>query len=489
MAPKTSLRQSSCSPIGITLIALAAGMIVLLAATSEIREFDPDEFQHLQVAWLVASGEIPYKDFFEHHTPLYHFLISPLLSDKALITDGNAAERMVIALRWIGIVLSVGILALTYLITKMLAGRLQALFAVALMASSVVFIKKAIEIRPEQLALSLLLVSTLALALAKESNQWRWCFLLSGISTTLAVLANQKAILALPGLALTFCAVVAHRRLPVRNILQACGIIVAASVMAAIPLLWYFWSHDALGDFINSNFLIVAQWKHTSALRRLLAIVFREDILIFFLAGLGLLDCLAQERPTSMWRLAVSAPFFSMAFFMPIFPAVQYQYVLLMLPYLAILGGIGAAIAIKPLVALRSPILQFALVIPVMAVGLHALSLIADERSMRNNRTLEALRYIVERTPPDATVMTSWTPGIAFRKPAFFYLFLHPEIRFLIPEEAYASLAEGLRSRAVAPAVIEMDGNMKQLPSEILDLLMKGWEPTGVGNLWRRKTP
>jgi len=27
------------------------------------------------------------------------------------------------------------------------------------------------------------------------------------------------------------------------------------------------------------------------------------------------------------------------------------------------------------------------------------------------------------------------------------------------------------------------------LPSEILDLLMEGWEPTGIGNLWRRKTP
>jgi len=489
MASEATPRQSPCSPTGIVLVAFTIGMVVLLAATSKIREFDPDEFQHLQIAWLIASGEIPYKSFFEHHTPLYHFVISPLLSNAALITDGNAAERMVIALRWIGVVLSVGILALTYLIAKMLAGRLQALFAVALTVSSLVFIKKAIEIRPDQLALLLLLVSTLTLALARESNWWRWCFLLSGISATFAILTNQKAILALPGLALTFCAVVAQQRASARNILQACGIIVAASVITAIPLLWYFWSHDALGDFVNSNFLIVAQWKHTSAVRRLLAIVFREDILILFFAGLGLLDCLAQERPTSIWRLAVLAPFFSMALFMPIFPAVQYQYVLLMLPYLAILGGIGTAMAIKPLVALRRPIIQFALVVPVLALSVHALSLVADERSMRNSQTLETLRYVIEQTSPDSTVMTSWTPGIAFRKPAFFYLFLHPEIRFIIPEKAYASLAEGLRNRTVSPAVIEMDSNMKQLPSEILDLLMEGWEPTGIGNLWRRKTP
>jgi hypothetical protein len=32
-----------------------------------------------------------------------------------------------------------------------------------------------------------------------------------------------------------------------------------------------------------------------------------------------------------------------------------------------------------------------------------------------------------------------------------------------------------------------MDENMEQMPPEIVDVLKKGWEPTGVGNLWRRK--
>jgi hypothetical protein len=106
----------------VVLCVFIIGMIVLLARTAWVRDFDPDEFQHLEMAWLIAVGEIPYKEFFEHHVPLYHFLISPLLSNSKLITNGNAAVRLVMELRFIGVALCACILMLTYLITSKLAG-------------------------------------------------------------------------------------------------------------------------------------------------------------------------------------------------------------------------------------------------------------------------------------------------------------------------------------------------------------------------------
>ena len=39
---------------------------------------DPDESQHLHVAWLIAQGQVPYRDFWEHHLPFFHYAMAPL---------------------------------------------------------------------------------------------------------------------------------------------------------------------------------------------------------------------------------------------------------------------------------------------------------------------------------------------------------------------------------------------------------------------------
>lgn len=47
-----------------------------------------DEFEHLHASWLVSVGQIPYKDFLEHHNPLLWYLSAPfmrLFYDSAII--------------------------------------------------------------------------------------------------------------------------------------------------------------------------------------------------------------------------------------------------------------------------------------------------------------------------------------------------------------------------------------------------------------------
>ncbi|MBR5599347.1 MAG: glycosyltransferase family 39 protein [Alphaproteobacteria bacterium] len=39
-----------------------------------------DEFEHLHASWLVSIGQIPYKDFFEHHHPLLWYISAPIVS-------------------------------------------------------------------------------------------------------------------------------------------------------------------------------------------------------------------------------------------------------------------------------------------------------------------------------------------------------------------------------------------------------------------------
>ena len=65
---------------------LAPGMLAALVAlawssgsgSSINRRIDPDESQHLHVAWLLTQGQVPYRDFWEHHLPFFHYAMAPL---------------------------------------------------------------------------------------------------------------------------------------------------------------------------------------------------------------------------------------------------------------------------------------------------------------------------------------------------------------------------------------------------------------------------
>ena len=59
----------------VTLAGLVIMRLVYLRNTHVIY----DEFQHLHAAYLVALGQTPYIDFFEHHTPLFYYLAAPFL--------------------------------------------------------------------------------------------------------------------------------------------------------------------------------------------------------------------------------------------------------------------------------------------------------------------------------------------------------------------------------------------------------------------------
>ena len=60
------------------LAALVALAVVLRIGVLLNRRIDPDESQHLHVAWLITEGQVPYRDFWEHHLPFFHYAMAPL---------------------------------------------------------------------------------------------------------------------------------------------------------------------------------------------------------------------------------------------------------------------------------------------------------------------------------------------------------------------------------------------------------------------------
>ncbi|MBI2962842.1 MAG: glycosyltransferase family 39 protein [Deltaproteobacteria bacterium] len=74
--------------------ALLAVQLVLRAALVLRQRFDSDEPQHLHVAWAWTQGLVPYRDFFDNHTPLFHLLMAPLAAAAGERADILIAMRL-----------------------------------------------------------------------------------------------------------------------------------------------------------------------------------------------------------------------------------------------------------------------------------------------------------------------------------------------------------------------------------------------------------
>ncbi len=88
---------------------VAVGVLVQIHDFASTRFLTIDEFQWGHVTWLVAEGQVPYRDFYEHHLPFGYVLHSKLLGDdtsfvvRALRLRQIAFGYMVIALAVLGL--------------------------------------------------------------------------------------------------------------------------------------------------------------------------------------------------------------------------------------------------------------------------------------------------------------------------------------------------------------------------------------------------
>ncbi len=61
-----------------SLFLLGFGMLIIYKAAVDYG-FVWDQTEHLHAAYLVSIGQVPYKDFFEHHHPLLWYLLAPVV--------------------------------------------------------------------------------------------------------------------------------------------------------------------------------------------------------------------------------------------------------------------------------------------------------------------------------------------------------------------------------------------------------------------------
>jgi hypothetical protein len=205
-------------------------LALVWVGTALNKTINADESQHLQAAWLVAGGAVPFADFWEHHMPLLYYALAPLTrwvgESPAIYLAGRA--------------LMVGLAALALGLVFGLGRRLStgaAVGAVAALAFLPRFVEHASEVRPDVPALVAWLAGLLALVRWRETGAPAWLWR-TGVLVGLALSFTLKTVYAAPGLAVAI-ALAERARGPgaAARTLGAWGRVVAGAGVPVLALL------------------------------------------------------------------------------------------------------------------------------------------------------------------------------------------------------------------------------------------------------------
>src|SRR5579863_1096552 len=124
-SPEETGWDAGCWFLLAAIVALFLARLPLMA----VRVFDNDEFEHAHAAWSVFRGLLPYRDFFEHHTPWYYFTLSPFFHWFRVAESFDSARHFLIVGRLLSLALTVLSVVLLFFVGRMGASRRVGLFA------------------------------------------------------------------------------------------------------------------------------------------------------------------------------------------------------------------------------------------------------------------------------------------------------------------------------------------------------------------------
>jgi 4-amino-4-deoxy-L-arabinose transferase-like glycosyltransferase len=451
-------------------LAATAGFFAALIPVLPRRIFDHDEFEHAHAAWLMWKGMVPYKDFFEHHTPWYYYALRPLFNWFEVDASFDGARHFLVAGRALSLLVTAVSLVLVYRIGRRWADRGVGLVAALLLLTQPVFFQKAVELRPDVLALPFFLAGLLALLRALEPRAEApgpalgW-FIGAGLAVGAAAMCTQKMLFVLPGTfaGLGLWALTAGPRTSARLRARILAIVVFGLALG-VPLLltWAaFARHGAGHEFIRNNFLLNAGWKHfaTRQLRKVLLTSAPVLALAAFEMKVSLTGFFrsTERRYADLLLTCLPVALFAE---LPFVPAAHRQYYMMPMPILCLFAA-RALFTLAERARARGRSTQFTRALPLLAV-LPLISLIG-ELADSNRAQLAQLRTVFERTAPSDLVMDGWQGMGVFRPHAFYYYFLHEETRAMLPPARFDAFLDDLESGRVRPKLIALDSNLRAL--------------------------
>jgi hypothetical protein len=532
-------------PVYVTLTLFIFSPYIWRLWVLEKRGFDQDEFEHLHNVWCIFNGMVPYRDFFESHTPWFHYLFASFLGFYNVDTSVREAFAFIFFARRTMWLFTGAILLLTFWLGKLWRNALVGLIGTLFLINTEHFLTSTLEFRPDLLSTffwlgCLIMVFRGIKAQQPEASWTRWQFAWSGVFLGAAIMANQKVLLALPWftIAMSFYVLGSsgreNRLVRVPNIAYQ----VTGFSFPIILTVAYFYLQNGLGEFVYYNFFYtqVMRKLRETPLRGLYELIYQNPYLIFF-GGTGLvlqLSSFFRRLPISLEDLVLFLNCVGLIAGLFLIPP-NVQYYLLFLPLMALFASVTLVNCLDKLTTLRAqmPVSQWTILVAVgslpvlvalvmicrpyvagfwfgalliaiflifvnaqrlaLSIFLVCLSLPPQMRTYatlansRNTAQLDGIRYVIENTKPTETVMDGFSGSGVFRPHAYFYYTLEYHTRSMLEATEWDDLLKGLQNGRISPTLIIFDKELRALPVAITAFLTDHYQPVGEGEIWRRR--
>ncbi len=462
---------------------IVLGIFILFAAlTAAFHPLNHDEIEHIHSAWNIQQGLRPYADFFEHHHPLFWYLLVPVLWIFGETTAAILASRFLM-------------LGLTLLMARTVAALAARIFrtpsapllSVLVLFSHVLFVTAGIQVRPDVPQVLLILVAILEMVKFEEDGQPRR-LVAAAILSSLAFVFLQKALLFLVPAAAAWLWRRRDPRAPRagRRTIAAC----AAAFLAPVGFLLTFQAATgAFPDYFASNWLFNLNRGSVASPLSFFLVTLIENpihyIMIINISGLALLG---------HWRRRIPAFLPAVIFVSGLIPFLvgspYTQYFLLPSALLAVLGGGFLAEALSAFESRRflaAVFVVFLILPPAISYGIRI--------AVGNRAQLELIEHVLRHTAPDDRVHDGQAEFNAFR-PDLHYFWFTDIVRqrtAKLParlEARRADFDEARLAREIRPAFTSDVGIDPSAPEfRALYGLTEFKKPRYTANLYRRLTP
>ncbi len=377
--------------------------------------FNVDEFENLQIIWLWTQGVLPFRDYYHPHLPFYNLLLAPLLA---------ATGPTPALLSWVRAVFFPVVLFTiwqVWWIARRMNGRTVGLLALVLFLISPMMAVALAEMRPDVLALPLVLGAVMAyLAQLDRPAVSPRLFLLAGLLLGLSFLFTQKNVFL--ALVLFWAFERHHARTGGHGGARHVAVVAGAAVLAAAPVLLSIVALFAAG-VMNADQWVLLSGNGTAyvEVRKMLPykglICLRYAFAGVVVIGLSLLVGRRQPPGRVPW-IGFAAAFLAVTAAQLFGQSIVFYHMFL-LPHLFL-----AMLAARTLSRYSTGAIV-ALVI-VQALVSH----VVERDSYRpRGPQLAAYRYVLNHVDPDRPVLDNLTGFSTFRPIAGHFMFVRPMFR------------------------------------------------------------
>lgn len=426
------------------------------------RAFDPDEFAHLHWAYLLLTGNVPYRDFFFIIIPAYQIFLFPvfLFGQSALVP---------VAARLLQLALFVFTAILVYRVSlSFFKKQTNALLSALIFISFPMTIDKTIDIRPDMLMVAMLFLSMLA------TNSF-----FIGLFVGASLVTHPKIIFAVPMLLYLFTTSSKKLR------------IVPAAIGFFLPVLLFFLylayqnvlpaaytsifqdsvvANTGKGHF--SPFLALSPFPLVYLTEGGVSLPWIVNTAIWVLAAIGLVSLWKKQRKTAIAMTLYFAFGIGLLFIFPV-PFIQY-----FIPLTA-MASILAGYAINRNISVINFIIVITIITSFFIQYRERIAPGAD-----NKEQLQVIRDVLTVTKPDESIYDM--VGSFIFRPDGYFICCHPygEFRNKLSHPV-PTLQESLISRQTKFLVMDRVGFVFwQTPTPDLSFLLSNYLPTKYNKMY-----